>query len=52
MSSLENELLFSKLKFSVFEYGSDLANKRAKLILEIIKNNGGKIIQLKEGKQN
>ena len=42
--------IFTSLTFSIYEYGSDLACKRAKLMEDIIKNNGGNLIQIKESK--
>jgi len=40
--------IFSNLKFSIYEYGVDLTSKRANIISGIIKNNGGKILNLNQ----
>jgi len=45
---MTNSLIFSSLTFSIFEHGLDLTTKRAKIIIEIIRNNGGKYLQLRK----
>ncbi len=44
--------MFTNLSFSLFECGVDLAPKRAKIFLDIVKSNGGKGIPLNEGKRS
>ena len=39
-------VLFKDLNFSIYEYGSDLAPKRSKILRELIEKNGGKYIHL------
>ena len=45
---MTNSLIFANITFSIFEYGVDLAAKRANVIIEIIKNNGGSYIPIKQ----
>ena len=45
---MNKSTLFTNITFSIFEYGVDLTIRRANIVIDIIKNNGGKYIQLKE----
>ena len=45
---MEKSSLFVGLTFSIYEFGVELTSKRANIVIDIIKINGGKYIKLKE----
>ncbi len=42
--------MFSTLKFTIIEYGTDLASKRVQIIKDIIKKNSGDLITISDCK--
>ncbi len=43
-----DQILFKNLKFSLYEYGVELAPKRSKILREILEKNGGLFIPYNE----
>jgi hypothetical protein len=43
-------LLLSNINLAIIPYGSELSEKRTKILSNLIKENGGKLIDLKESK--
>jgi hypothetical protein len=39
-----DQALFKNMKFSIYEYGNELAPKRSKILKEIVEKNGGLFI--------